>query len=554
MRRSTFSLLAAAFLLAAPVCAQESEWRKLPLRVSSTAAGAAVMVDRGARDRVEEGDPVMFFPRSGGSYRGVVRKVDDRSSLVELVDQRFIPELGTRGEVAMPASRFAPTPEDPEPEQPDAQQEPDDPERWSNQDEEYEEGMPLLAQVRPVHPEDREMSFRGRMYLIGDLVHVPEDGTSDSFVRGGADVQIDNPFGRGGGLRAHTEFALLTEQDDDTSADILPRRMSYYWGGTRFSDHRWEIGRFLQNGMPEFGILDGIEWGTRREDGDRMGASFGFMPELDEDFESFQDLQAAVYYLWSADERETLTFGGGYQKTLHSGKTDRDLLIVKTRYQPDEGWDLHGTAWIDFYYGRDDIKGTGVELTQALASASRRWRTGSSVSFTYSRQRFPEILRTGEFLPLQAPAIADNRYDRLAFDWQHVGRTGTRLHGHVAGWNDEEDSGGSADLGLDVADVFMSRSRNDFVLFGVAGQFTTDAGARVSVSRFVDNGQWDFLYEIAFRHNSGFPSDADDFLQHRVRVSRTIYSGEWNVNLHADGYVWDDDIAGSVGFYLQRSF
>ena len=36
---------------------------------------------------------------------------------------------------------------------------------------------------------------------------------------------------------------------------------------------RWEAGRFLQNGMPEFGVIDGGEWSSRRKNGDRYGIS-----------------------------------------------------------------------------------------------------------------------------------------------------------------------------------------------------------------------------------------------------------------------------------------
>ena len=91
---------------------------------------------------------------------------------------------------------------------------------------------------------------------------------------------------------------------------MLIQRLSYFQGGTRFSEKRWEAGRFLQHGMPEFGVLDGFEWTHRREGGDQFGASVGFMPQPDDDYESFADFQLAAYYLWVADHREELTIGG----------------------------------------------------------------------------------------------------------------------------------------------------------------------------------------------------------------------------------------------------
>ena len=78
------------------------------------------------------------------------------------------------------------------------------------------------------------------------------------------------------------EVDWLTEQNDESGLDLLVRRLSYAWGGTRFTAQRWEGGRFLQHGMPEFGVLDGIEWTRRRENGHRYGVSVGFLPEPDD--------------------------------------------------------------------------------------------------------------------------------------------------------------------------------------------------------------------------------------------------------------------------------
>lgn len=549
----TLVALVLALLPCFGVAAQERAVRRLPLRVSSSAAGAAVTVDRGSRDRIEVGDEVLFFPRAGGTYRGVVRSVDERRSTVELVEKRYVPVLGTRGEALVPAERFAPPPEEkPQPQAQDPEQ--GDPDRYENKDEEYEDGMPLLAEVKPVRPRDRPKLVRGRVFLIGDLVYTPEDGGSDSFFRGGADVRVENPFGKGGEFRVDAELDLLTEQSDNTGLDALLRRLSYRVGGTRFEPQRFEIGRFLQSGMPEFGIIDGVEWGVRQDGGNRVGASVGFMPEPDDDFESFQDLQFAAYYGIAFDERENTTFTLGFQKTFHSGKSDRDLLVFKGRHLFENGWDLHGVGWVDFYFGDDNIKDSAVELTQGLLSATRQWKSGSGMSVTLSHMAFPELRRTGEFTPLLPQGIADNRNDRLALDWWRVASDRARIHGHISGYNDEEDSGGAVDLGLELADLIGDRSHVDFTVLGVAGQFSTDAGVRVTYDCSADNGRWDALYEVLFRHNSGFPADSDDFLQHRLRVSRTLRAGLWDVDLHAEGYIWDDDIAGSLGFYLQRSF
>ena len=555
-----FSLLATS----APAPAQDDDiYAHVALRVSSTNPGTAV-IDRGSSDRVAIGDLVLFFPRDGGTYRGNVVQLDDRSAVVQLLDREFRPVSGTRGEVLVPKARLKPPtkrtpppadgPADPPPDRPQPDRDNQQPgDKWRNRDDEWREGMPLLAQVKPVRPENRAPLLTGRVYTIGDLTYAPRDDFNSSLLRIGTEFSLDNPFGRGGGLQFDGETNFKTEVNDETGADLLVRRLSYVRGGTRYDSTRWEAGRFLQHGMPEFGVLDGFEWSQRGKNGDRFGASIGFMPELDDDFNSLADLQIAAYYYWAADERERLTIGGGFQKTLHNGKGDRDLLIGKLRYLPGDGWRVHATTWFDFYYGRDDIKNGGVEMTQALASVGHRWDNGDSVDLSFRRLRFPELLRNGEFLPVLADEIADKRYDRLALDtWLRVGDE-TRMHAHLSGFDDEDDSGGAGELGFDMQNLFAERSRTDVTAFGTAAQYSSVIGGRVTYGRFLDSGRFDLFYEVRHEHKHGFPNDADDLLQHRLRASRSFtMESDWDVTLHSEARLWDDEFSWSVGFFMQR--
>lgn len=553
MRHLVLALSLGAMVSAAR--AQDDDvYRHVELRVSSTGPGTA-MIDRGSSDDVAVGDLVLFYPRAGGTFRGNVVQVDDRGSVVELLDRSFTPETGTRGEVLVPKARRAPPP--PQRQQPP----PATPERekqkreWPNKDEEWSQGMPLLAQVKPVRPEERARQFGGHFYTLGEINYAPEDNLRSSYLRAGTDLRFDNPFGEGGSLRLDGETNLKTETDDRTSTDLLLRRFSYTQGGTRFEPTRWEVGRFLQHRMPEFGVLDGFEWSQRTGGGDYFGASIGFLPELDDDFESFADFQLAAYYEWIADQRQTLSISGGLQKTFHNGKADRDLLVAKVRYLPADGWDVHGTVWIDYFYGRDDLKGTGFEVTQALASIGRRWDSGNGLNLSYRRTRFPELLRNGEFLDVLPAEITDNRYDRLALDgWRWLSAS-TRAHAYVSGYDDEEGSGGAGELGFDVADLFGERTRTDVTAFADRGQFEGVVGARASHGGYLENGRWDLFYEFSRVHKLRFADDADDLFQHRLRLSRTFQmAGSWDVALHAEARLWDDDLSFAAGFFMQRSF
>lgn len=542
-------------LLAVPASAQDEEaTERLELRVVSTEAGN-VVVDRGKSDGVAEGDVVTLRPREGGAYEGTVVRVRERSALVEMNDREFVPAPGTRGEVVVPRSRrAAPTPP------PEGGQEEKPPETvpehvpWENEDAGYKEGQPLLAEVRPVRPDQRPRRVTGRAYLSGELAQDSDDDWENSWLRAGTDLVIENPFGKGDGIALHFELDYLTEHDDQEGLDLLVHGFSYYRGGTRFDATRWEAGRFPQQGMPEFGVLDGFEWGRRRGNGHRYGASVGFLPEPDDDFESLSDLQVAGYYEWISGDREQLAFGGGYQKTWHDGEPDRDLLVAKVRYRPLDGWSFHGIAWVDFYTGSDDVKGPGLEVTQAIASLGRDW-TGGGVDLTYRRLRFPELLRQGEFLPPIATELANDRYDRLSLDfWKSLSSSGSRIHGHASGWDDEDGSGGAGELGLEVRDFLIRRSRADLTAFASLADHEDVAGLRAALGQVSGSRRWDLLYEISEHHLDGFPSGINDLIQHRIRASFGGHGPRWDVTLYGEATLYDTELAWSVGLYLQRRF
>lgn len=567
----TGACITAAFVAALANAQGAQEFERVDLRVVSTADGGTVVVDRGRREGIAKSDIVFFYPRGGGSYRGVVISVDDRSAVVEMQQREVVPRPGTRGRVRVPKSRFKLSPAKPKPKpQPDPTPRPRDAEpgpqperprapdpdrsRWQNKDEDWQAGMPLL-QMKPVRPKDRGMQMSGRVYSFGSLAWDDSQDFNSSFFRLGTEFEVQNPFNQGGGIHFDAEFDNRVEQNEQRGVDLLVRRASYYGGGTRFDELGFEVGRFLHNAMPEFGVVDGIEVGFRTREGQRFGGSIGFLPELDDDFDTGQDLQFSAYYRWVADNSERFMVAGGFQKSFHNGKTDRDLLVIKSHYIPLEaGWNLYGTAWIDFYYGRDDEKGSGPELTQAFLSANRTLDNGDSLEFYYRRIRFPEILRN-EFRPLQPGEVADNRYDRVGVlaetDWSEA----TRLFADLSGYDDEEDTGGALELGGEVRDLLASGSMSRFTVFGALAEETNTIGGRLLHSRPTDTGQWDVFYEVANHRLQGFPSDRDDLIQHRLRGSRSIHTDSgWSVELWAEGHLFDEELAFVMGFHVQRSF
>jgi len=546
-------VLACLFLLAA-LPAQDGE--RIDLRVLGNSGSGTVAVDRGKADGLEVGDSVTLRPRAGGEVRGSVIRVDARTATVELLDRGLELPPGTRGEVFVEAGRRPQL--KPQPARPAAPSDSpvQDHPQWQNRDQGWSPDQPLLAQVRPVHPRDRRPQFGGRAFAHADLEYSNVDDFANSLLRAGTDAWLDNPFGRGGSLRLDGEVDYRTEGNDADGADLTVRELSYREGGTRFQPTRWQVGRFLQADVPQFGLLDGASVSRRRENGHTFGASIGFLPELDDDMHTGEDLQLAAFYRWVNDQTESVAVTAAVQKTFHQGKSDRDLVILDARRLPTDGWDLRGSLWVDFYGGgsRDAAKGSGPEVTHAFASVGRRFEGGSGFDLAYRRLRFPLQLRAAH-APVTAAEIGDDRYDRLALTgWTWPGKD-RRAHGQVSLFDDQVADGAAFEVGLDTLGAVLERDHLDVTLFGSAGRFGSTAGGRVTFGRTTDTGSYELTYELANHHFDGFTSDRDDLLQHRVYATRTFdFASGWSLATHGGATFWDQDSAWSLGMFLQRFF
>jgi hypothetical protein len=558
MRRWLAALLWLFAGLAGMASGQEPDaLERVELRATSTTSDGSVIVDRGKSDGLEPGDRVEFFPRDGGLRHGTVREVSDRSAVVRLFEPDFPVQAGTRGQALIPRARLdaLAKPESTQPSQGEESGAADHP-PWEAKDDEWTKGMPLLAEVGAVKPSEREPKLTGRMYFAGDQILADE--RSDTYLRLGAALQLENPFGHGGALTLDGELLYRAtswpDEDTDDGPDVRIDRASYAWGGNRFESARWEVGRFLQYGMPEFGLLDGAEWRQRLPNGDSFGFSLGFMPEIDQDQGTGDDLQFAGSYQWLVDEAGRLRLEAGFQKTLHDSDQDRDLLVTKVSYLPDQGWDLRGTAWVDFYGSEDDAKDAAAEVTQAWLSTRRIWQPGELMELTYRHLAFPELERE-EFQPVLFDQLANDHYDRLALRMERPFSDDRRARAEAGGWVDEDDSGGDLELGLGFDDVLMERGRADVSVFGTLGRFLWLAGLRASFGQSGPSGSWELFYEIASTHHDDFSSDLDDLLQQRLGVRQDFASlNGWNLSMHAVGMLWDDEPGVQVGVFLARSF
>lgn len=533
---------------------------ELEVRVGSAGRGWA-LIDRGSADALAVGDVVLFRPKEGGTYSGKVATLEERAARVELSDPAFTPVAGTRGKVKLPRARLAAQPRPrvrPAPKRQAPTGAPEAPVVFENRDEDWQDGEPLLARVRPVRPGERPSDWHGLAYLGFDGIVSSEDERTDLFARAGLDATLENAFGRGGRLHLDGEWNArrvdVPDLDDEEDVELRVERFSYAWGGDRFEPVGWEAGRFLQKGMVEFGVLDGVERVVRTRAGHRYGASLGFLPEPDEEYQTGQDLQVAGFYEWVLDESEELSAAAGYQKSFHDGSADRDLVVARFQRLPSEGWTVFCTTWVDVYTDGDDEKGTLLGLTQAYLTTGRRWRDGSSLDLVLSHLEFPEIDRD-EFLPVTDDQLADDHSERAALRGRLSLSPAIQLLGGVGGWLDEDDEGGDVEAGFAFGEFLGESVFADVRTFATAGRYSTSLGARASFGRFTAGGSWALDYEFSQNRIAGFSADNDDLPQHRLglRAERRSFLG-WDLSLRLEGLLYDDEAAGSLGIYLQRSF
>ncbi|MEM6993719.1 MAG: hypothetical protein AAF721_24610 [Myxococcota bacterium] len=557
---------------------QDGPRETLEARVIAVTPNVNLEIDRGRRDRLQVDDPVLLRPREGPAVQGRITRVEARTAIVELTDPRASVAVGTRAEIRIPVARRAAPPAprtvpvpgttdpagtDPavgDPGRTNPVADPADrdvPEHPPWEEDDWLPDMPLLSEVGVGRPERRPRTLRGRVYAFGDYVGSSNGGRDDTFTRMGTDLEWTNPFGRGGRLQVDGEFNLSRidafEQPDRRDQEIRIDRLSYAWGGNRFDPRRYEVGRFLQYGMPEFGIVDGAEYTQRRDDGSRFGASIGRMPEPNSAQDATDDFQVAAWYGWVRDESERTAARIGYQKTFHNGNSDRDLFVLAAHHLPRDGWSTQGTVWIDHYQSRDVDKGRGLELTQAMFHTGRQWKD-EGVDVTYRHLRFPQTFRN-EFPDPGNQPVFDDHTDRLAVSgWRDVGEF-RRARVRVGAWQDQDDAGHDAELGFDHFDLWVEGGSGYSSFYASRGKFSSALGARLGFGRTSSNGRWDLFYDVSQREQKGFEAFNDDLVQHRLRASRSFHTASgWDVSFYAESVFQDQADAYAFGFFVQRSF
>jgi len=534
-----------------PARAQEQNIRRIDINVTAV-SGKSITIDRGREDKLEDGDRIQLFPIGGKRTPAVVRSVSRTSARAELTGTVAGVDVGTRGEVWLPESRFDPPAE--EPQQQDAPELP----AWEYPPENWDTELPLLAPAKARTPEERDWRFFGRVYTSFDYTDDDQFGNTYDAWRSGTDFDIENPFKRGGVIQFkadyYTRSADVADGNDTDESELLIRRASYRWGGIRGGPSSWEVGRFLHREFAELSVVDGAEFVHQLDSGSRLGASAGFLPEPTDQFETGDDLATSVFYRYVSDPEETFSFGTAYQKTWHKGAADRDLLINTVDYFANRNTSVHATTWVDFYTSGDDRKDQSIELTQMQFDARHRSDAGNGAGIFASYLRWPDIQRN-EFQTLPDDQIENNKVARIgANGWLRTSGK-TRLHTRVDYWEDQDDTGGSGSLRWSLRDILYERGEVSFEVYGSQGKFSDALGVRIYANRRLDHGYLNLYWDSTNFEQTDFIGSQEELLQHRLGFSYdTTTLKKWDLSFWGEKRLGDEQDSWSAGVFLQRRF
>jgi len=506
-----------------------------------------IEIDRGLADGLRQGDRVRFLPPTGSPVEGSVFELTERTSAVLLQEVSNTVDVGTRAE-AFPSALAQGS-------QKTTSGGVEHP-PWENEIEQWPAGKHLLAPMSGLLPEERKMTLSGRLYAASDLVNDSERNNSSSWSRLGADVHMNNLLGFGGDFHVDVEYNQSQFKPDagasETNSQLRIDRVSYARGGDRHRALQWQVGRFLQTGFPEFGVIDGAEANYRLKGGQRIGASYGFLPILYGDFGTTQDSQFALHYR-AQNESGMSSFGAGLQKTWHDSAADRDLLVLKANTRSSNGMYFYANAWFDLYDGSDNFK-KGSELTRATASGGYRSREGNGWSANATLFRFPQLLQTQVFSADPGGLVyTDNETRRLSLDLHRSFHKNLRGSARISYWGDQDDSGFGGELRCSLRDLLTDGSQLGGSLFMDQGRYTDSTGIRLDAGFPTPGGRLRFFWETGNYQNNSFSVPNADLLQHRLRGSWDIsLSQSWSLSLYLEQRAGDSQDSQSAGFYLQK--
>ncbi|MCA9292909.1 MAG: hypothetical protein KDA20_03755 [Phycisphaerales bacterium] len=532
-----------------------------PLRVVVTStSGQSVFIDKGRLDGVHAGMDLWLFPDGSDPIVTVINIVSASSARADLPVGVEVPLIGTPGEIRVP---LAPPPEE-SPEPADAEQPaqtPVVPEHppWETDLSDISPDEPLLAPVHRQKPAERAIKVAGRIYFNSHYTHDAGSGRDSSFMTGrlGTTLTVRNLLHDGGRLRFDAEAAAhrneISGRGSETERDWRLERLSYAWGGEDFASYRAEVGRFYSIYLPELGLLDGAEAALQFDKGWTIGTGLAIIPRNNRDRDWDGDVGAHVFVNYETEKPGLGSATLGYQKTWHQGKEDRDLVLGRMNWRPSDKWWLFGSFRADIYTSDDEIKGSGVELTEFWAQVRYTPTRNIGGSVGYSRFRWPELERS-DYRLLPVEIIENGQVDRGSFSaWAKLNKI-LRVTANYDLWQDDTNSGSSGDLTADWSALGEDLPALRAAVFFVDGNFNSGTGLRAELRHQINDINGYFGYEIFNYDGATAVSGKSTHVRNLVRGGLSWYLGKWYVDVTGDYYFGEEDDVYTIGLYLSHRF
>lgn len=546
MFRSAIALILRA-LAAAGVPPQQDDQTTVTIRVTEV-SGESVFLDQGRDAGIEVGHRVLLYSRTFGILTGRIRAVTRNSSNCTLEAGALAVTSGTPGEVLIPKKSLPPVPVTPSPENPSRPEHPP----WTAPPDQWKDDAPLLRPAFSRTAQERPAEVTGYSFMHGSYSSNSVGATNEYYLaEAGMDLTISNAASWGGLVKIRAEYlyqsAMLEQAQNAHENEFRLDWFEYVLGNVRQDNLRLAVGRFLHNEFVELDVVDGAEITTRIFNNFRVGGSAGAMVDPSRTVTLTGDYEASAYARFISGPKEELTVGAAYQKTLHDGQRDRDLLIATGEFVPSAEFSFRASVWIDYYTAHEAAKREGYEITEAHAYTSYRFNADHSVGAFFSRNRQPDTLRN-QLAPdgqLPTPEEAELLRQNLsiyygAYSMHRFSKTvvcDTRL----SLWEDQTNATGvSGEAHVGFQDLIVKQGEVGFTAFYTDGIYTKGPGVRLNYSHLISPVNVMAWYELADYENT---TTHDSALQHSIHLSvDAATSDTWTFSLSMDyrfGYQQD---------------
>ena len=520
-----------------------------------SASDRSVYFDHGRDVGLRVGQFVRIFPPSAGEIEVEVRSLSQTSARAELPPGVPSPPVGTRAEARCVLPANAPVATNTSPPKPNVPEHPP----WTRREDPRSSDQPLLVPTFSQRPDQRPATLDGRFFAFGQYTmdRAGDSATDYQLLRTGLRADATNWLGAGERTRLAGEYDVRhVDVDGGDNVDNQNARLdlaSVAFGTEAWAPTGYEFGRFFSPHLPELGLVDGAEFVRRYRSGVRLGAGVGAYPRPFPARDQGEDVGVHAFVDYTADAARSFAAALGVQKTWHLGAPDRDLVLVRSEWRPAERVFVLGSAKVDYYSGRDTIKGRGFDLTELLLQA--RW-DGSwlGIGVTVSRFTWPELQRR-EYQILPVELVRDGYVERLSWSGSLRPLDRLSLRPRLDWWRDQDRDGTSLGLDADWRGLWNETSALSASLFRNDGGYSQGPGARLQVRDRIGDCAWRVGYRWYEYELDALVSGSETYTRQSAEVGLAWPIGErTDLDLSAERWFGDREDATALAFYLQWRF